>query len=183
MKKSPIGCHHHQRQRPNHDPHLPPPRAMATHLTLTRWHGPALPGLHAGQSDHLRGMVAAMKETNMQTDYELLMLAAKAINCTLTLEDGGGGYVVPYLYGEEPGDEIGEWSPLTDDGDALRLAVKLHINIEHTRTFKTMQFKEVAAFPFGRGDCLAFVQILGDPYAATRRSIVCAAAAVGRSMQ
>lgn len=56
------------------------------------------------------------------------------------------------------------WNPLTDDGDALRLAVKLrmtpHIDSNSTEC----------------SDC--FEVHSGDPYAATRRAIVRAAAAL-----
>jgi hypothetical protein len=75
------------------------------------------------------------------------------------------------------------WNPLTDDGDALRLAVKLHINIEHLKTLQTKIFNEVAASPHGRGDCIAFENIESDPYAATRRAIVRAAAEIGKGMK
>ncbi len=54
----------------------------------------------------------------------------------------------------------GVWNPLTDDGDALRLAVKLRIEVEAG----WMVFSE-------------------DPYAATRRAIVRAAAEIGRMMK
>ncbi len=54
------------------------------------------------------------------TDRELLELAAKAAegapkNCTLSLSE--------WI-------DISEWNPLTDDGDALRLAVKLRIGVQ-----------------------------------------------------
>jgi len=127
----------------------------------------------------------------MTTDRELLELAAKAINCTLTFEDGGGGYVVPYLYGEEPGDEIGEWSPLTDDGDALRLAVYLRIDL-----LLCLYKNHVLAKTYigaGRGIPLQgeytrpindHKESIGvDAYSATRRAIVRAAAEIGRNMK
>ena len=73
--------------------------------------------------------------------------------------------------------EFNQWNPLEDDGDALRLAVKLKIPIQFpdwtdvTRTW-------------GSKDCLdAFDEPHGtDPLAATRRAIVRAAAEIGRSM-
>ena len=57
------------------------------------------------------------------------------------------------------------WNPLTDDGDALRLAVKLDL-------LHTYDMDQVAAMTdFDATD--------PDPYAATRRAIVRAAAALG----
>lgn len=64
------------------------------------------------------------------------------------------------------------WNPLTDDGDALRLAVKFLFEID-----------------MGRG-CIAIRHSTGikileafnhDPYATTRRAIVRAAAEIGRN--
>ncbi len=61
------------------------------------------------------------------------------------------------------------WNPLTDDGDALRLAVKLNLDVhfwpEHPEAWV---------------EAMAQDELLGsDPYAATRRAIVRAAAAIG----
>ncbi len=70
------------------------------------------------------------------------------------------------------------WNPLTDDGDALRLAVKLRLDI----TFYN-GFQEVAAEP-SNGDGLNPCQevFTDNPYAATRRAITRAAADIGKSM-
>ncbi|HEB4079310.1 hypothetical protein ACSENU_22920 [Pseudomonas aeruginosa] len=70
------------------------------------------------------------------------------------------------------------WNPLTDDGDALRLAVKLRLDI----TFYN-GFQEVAAEP-SNGDGMNPCQevFTENPYAATRRAIVRAAAEIGKSM-
>lgn len=55
----------------------------------------------------------------MTTDRELLEMAAKAARYQYAKH---GGYIVV--------DGIpGNWNPLTDDGDALRLAVKLEIEL------------------------------------------------------
>ena len=56
------------------------------------------------------------------------------------------------------------WNPLTDDGDALRLAVKLRIPLDFDRG--------------GAPRVLGVLETSGDAYAATRRAIVCAAAAM-----
>jgi len=64
--------------------------------------------------------------------------------------------------------EFNQWNPLTDDGDALRLAVKLRINVEPVYVWHG---------PWTNGGTLE------DPYAATRRAITRAAAEIGRNMK
>lgn len=102
------------------------------------------------------------------TDRELLELAAKAAegapkNCTLSLSE--------WI-------DISEWNPLTDDGDALRLAVKLRIGVQcHQERGDYV----LADDGDGHECCLSFGPE-GDPYAATRRAIVRAAAEIGRTM-
>ena len=92
------------------------------------------------------------------TDKELLEFAAKA-----------GGYVHYH-----PGDGFYvTWNPLTDDGDALRLAVKLRMDIAHFS-------KLVRADVTGYDECRESNG--NDPYAATRRAIVRAAAEIGKAM-
>lgn len=63
------------------------------------------------------------------------------------------------------------WNPLTDDGDALRLAVKV-LNWPHGGR----------AFDNAVSAMYAVGQLPKDPYAATRRAIVMAAAEIGRNM-
>lgn len=112
-------------------------------------------------------------------DRELLELAAKAAGLPMhryceawkamaryTLQDGYHG---PF------------WNPLTDDGDALRLAVKLRMLIEPARTMSGT-FVEVHAYSSGRGDCSGVERLGQDDCAATRRAIVRAAAAIGEAM-
>jgi hypothetical protein len=64
------------------------------------------------------------------------------------------------------------WNPLTDDGDALRLAVKLLFEIDMDRRSIAIRHQ-------------TGVKILNafnnDPCATTRRAIVRAAAEIGRS--
>lgn len=114
------------------------------------------------------------------TDRELLELAAKA----------AGVEIIPMQIGNvtKQGDNrfIGfmtkadEWprrwfGPLTDDGDALRLAVKLGVQItiildgdDGDHSPKTMVD-------------WATEEHLNDPYAATRRAITRAAAEIGKA--
>jgi hypothetical protein len=92
------------------------------------------------------------------TDRELLELAAKAVFFEFgsqMLESG--------------------WNPLEDDGDALRLAVKLRLGIS-LPVHKTIR-ADVVCFT----DSTINVREFGDdPYAATRRVIVRAAAAMAK---
>ena len=98
------------------------------------------------------------------TDREYLELAAKAAGYEMDVD----GYFF------RPGEPtMLEWSPLTDDGDALRLAVKLRLHVS------------VFADAIGIGTPGAgYVEDKwsDDPYAATRRAIVRAAAEIGRAM-
>ena len=91
------------------------------------------------------------------TDRELLELAAKAAG----------------LKWVEPTPDGMPWSPLTDDGDALRLAVKLRIHVRHFPHDVEAQVKR----DYWHEDNGA------DPYAATRRAIVRAAAEIGKGMK
>lgn len=75
-----------------------------------------------------------------------------------------------------------KWNPLKDDGDALRLAVKLGLNIIQQHTFAGPD-PVAAACGFGPEDFrLTSTDHEGDPLAATRRAIVRAAAEIGRNI-
>jgi hypothetical protein len=69
------------------------------------------------------------------------------------------------------------WNPLTDDGDALRLAVKLGIEVvPNTR-------RRVSVAVHSSSDlCTTSEDHGSDPDAATRRAIVRAAAEIGKAM-
>ena len=110
------------------------------------------------------------------SDRELLELAAKAAgyqSCGM-YEDGR-----IYLLGIQT-----PWSPLTCDGDALRLAVKLRITIEYSyggiEVRASWRMNKIFA-----GNVVEEIGSLcnGDePNAATRRAIVRAAAEIGKAM-
>lgn len=68
------------------------------------------------------------------------------------------------------------WNPLTDDGDALRLAVKLGLVL----SIDLMLGGETEAWPYTHESRLVGEEHNGDPCAATRRAIVRAAAAIGK---
>lgn len=107
----------------------------------------------------------------MNTDIELLELAAKAAGIKL-------GWYTPYaLLGDFR--QIPDWNPLTDDGDALRLSVKLKMTV----TVDDDAYTVVEAALF---DKAIFVDAVerhkkSDQYAATRRAIVRAAAEIGKT--
>ena len=105
------------------------------------------------------------------TDKELLELAARAAGIGCYDPDHIGVYGI---WVEDAGDEY-YWNPLTDDGDALRLAVKLRICFGPN-------FDEDTAVAFGREGRNICEPYGTDPYAATRRAIVRAAAAIGKDM-
>jgi len=101
----------------------------------------------------------------MGTDRELLEAAAKAagywaseFNCPANLP--------------RP-----DWNPLTDDGDALRLAVKLRLNLSLDRTGLKVFHDDKPCIKAGGWESRA------DENEVVRRAIVRAAAEIGRSMK
>ena len=103
----------------------------------------------------------------MKTDRELLELAARA-----------AGYQYMPANGCIVVDGIpGTWNPLTDDGDALRLAVKLKIDI-HQRVAEP----RVAAVAAMHSPKIESVPDESQRLSATRAVIVRAAAAIGEQM-
>lgn len=113
-------------------------------------------------------------------DRELLELSAKAAGIKSQFSDNYGDFSIgePYSRGEI------RWNPLTIDGDALRLAVKLglYIDNEHEQS-------GVVTVSWGcdsGGEHLGSVEEDapegGDDCQATRRAIVRAAAEIGRAM-
>jgi len=96
------------------------------------------------------------------TDRELLILAAAA-------EGHPYPWVLPERGGERP------WNPLQDDGDALRLAVKLKLVIDSGG----ITASAAKTYVGGGEGYLSHEPHGADPYAATRRAIVRAAAAIG----
>lgn len=109
------------------------------------------------------------------TDRELLELAAKVYGGSLTL-CRSGVWVESY----NDGGNARPWNPLTDDGDALRLAVTLGLDIN---PYPATQ--EVAAVKWSANSEVKhkiFEKWNDDPQKATRRVIVRAAAAIGKSM-
>jgi len=104
----------------------------------------------------------------MGTDRELLESAAKAAGI-----DWADGHESTGLR-----DQNGKvWNPLTDDGDALRLAVKLRLNLSLDRTGLKVFHDDKPCIKAGGWESRA------DESEVVRRAIVRAAAEIGRSMK
>lgn len=103
-------------------------------------------------------------------DEELIELAAKAAGIDYYRQDSTGS-----LH-EKKG---GTWNPLTDDGDALRLAVKLGLHISQQLSYVAVMQPHGGA---GSHRLQWTEQYNDDPYAATRRAIVRAAAEIGKTL-
>lgn len=113
------------------------------------------------------------------TDLELLKLAAKAAGLTKltrwsenitdwdSRHHGGAA-----LYSQGTGGQCNSWNPLTDDGDALRLAVKLGIYFAAMDNSAIASKDAPSVYEQVRFDDI-------DKYAATRRAIVRVAAQIG----
>ena len=109
-------------------------------------------------------------------DRELLELAAKAAG----IED-------VWAYDEKHNCLVFEtvcvwevWSPFNDDGDALRLAVKLNLFVDLSYPDKIVGWVS----DYKSGICQTLDEPSGNnPYAATRRAIVRAAAEIGKEMK
>ena len=119
------------------------------------------------------------------TDRELLEMAAKAAGYELMQFEADDD-----VFSEAFRTSSGYWNPLTDDGDALRLAVKLRIDLSLWLYKNSAEAKtHIGA---GRGISLTSDSPRpvnshregngNDPLAATRRAIVRAAAEIGKAM-
>jgi len=110
----------------------------------------------------------------MKTDREWLELAAKAAGLEINnaRQAERDALIEPSTASLWLKNGSTAWNPIKDDGDALRLAVKLRMNLNVYATG-------------AEADCDSLESTAkegGDPYAATRRAIVRAAAAIGEKM-
>jgi len=126
----------------------------------------------------------------MSTDRELLELAAKAVGI-----GGWFGQVLVngdtihhddfYVDGDswwalDPDNPSGSWDPLTDDGDAFRLAVNLNL------TVTTSHVGAMASYKKPIGNNAGSIELIVEreyKFAATRRAIVRAAAEIGKAKE
>lgn len=119
------------------------------------------------------------------TDRELLELAAKAAGI-----EHHGYCTVGFLFvGDGEKGRYDRWNPLVNDHDALRLAVKLNLDIlqdpmdGHSNSVEVCANDHEAPYSEESGFmCWSSEERSDDPYAATRRAIVRAAAEIGRMM-
>ena len=104
------------------------------------------------------------------TDRELLEAAAKAAGMPQPPEGQEIPQDLPVVFTKNGK----PWNPLADDGDALRLAVRLRMQIDILeRSIYALALNGTKVCELDRA----------DPLAATRRAIVRAAAQIGRSMK
>ena len=104
------------------------------------------------------------------TDRELLEAAAKAAGLEIYIEAIGSRLEVTYR------NTLKLWNPLTDDGDALRLAVTLRIVIDF---WLIPHLGMAGTVNFGKYHDAIFISEQ-DIQESTRRAIVEAAAEIGR---
>ena len=109
------------------------------------------------------------------TDRELLELAAKAAGYELLWYVGRDGMDIPRSWAGGR-----EWSPLADDGDAMRLAVKLKIDIVQVHNHVTAYHHNTKNITTAYVDVSQREDFGGNPYAATRLAIVRAAVEIGK---
>jgi len=110
------------------------------------------------------------------TDRELLELAAKAGGLDAVWDN----QVREHAIYNHDGVLIDGWDPLTDDGDALRLAVKLGIGLRHRAKDSSIYPPCIRVFT-DSFDTTTIVE--SDPCTATRRAITRAAAEIGKGMR
>jgi hypothetical protein len=102
----------------------------------------------------------------MSTDRELLELAAKA-----------AGHEIDPIDAMHDPEDWAVWNPLNDDGDALRLAVRLglRLTLPKYQRFGTTAEPQVETTP-------GHTVFRDDPMQQTREAIVNTAAEIGRAM-
>jgi hypothetical protein len=124
----------------------------------------------------------------MNNDRELLELAADAAGhdlLALTEYDDGSSWYATIASGDGDAEDF---DPLNDDGDALRLAVKLGLQVLPYPIFEEPKHSVIVQKRYwdsdaerGREQAATLEVYDGDPAAATRRAIVRAAAELGRA--
>lgn len=115
------------------------------------------------------------------TDRELLEAAAKASGIEVMrsrLDDPMQRDMLVRNSARNMHHENGAWNPLTDDGDALRLAVKLRIDLHQFANNIAATF---AGLPVEHDDRVPCSFNGADRQEAARRAIVCAAAAMAQT--
>ena len=96
--------------------------------------------------------------------------AARAIECDLWTDSDGANYLA------KDGAILRRWEPETDDGDALRLAVKLGLSID----LSDPDYDEVRILEMSGNHLTVFTE--GDPLSAVRQAIILTAARIGAAI-
>lgn len=129
-------------------------------------------------------------------DRELLELAAKAAGYKVAFDDGmsatfddGIYYTIDRGYPEANRYGSKWWNPLMDDGDALRLAVKLNLHLKAHQSegldYVTVGIENPVRDNYLNTDeskWLADESDIEDRFAMARRAIVRASAEIGKSI-
>lgn len=122
------------------------------------------------------------------TELEMLKLAAYAADIELLVDEIGRTFRVYHTRGTQK--SFVQWSPLGDDGDALRLAVKcgIEVSIFYDEDFTRACAGYTDQYWFEDAEHTDESRYIfefhgSDPYAATRKAIVKVAAEIGRNMK
>lgn len=100
------------------------------------------------------------------------------------LEDAAKAAGIPWVEGEPSRMGWAGWNPLTNDGDALRLAVKSNLLIDcNCCCAMALDLPDRDWWGGGEDERAGVAHDECDPLAATRRAIVRAAAEIGRSKE
>ena len=149
------------------DPNENGPRVQPRPVVFSQKNQPS----NAGKSILLRGDKQGGEAVS---DRELLAFAAKAAGIRIN------HWVYDDLdYSPAVLEAGGTWHPLADDGDALRLAVKLGLCVSACEKRKDT----MVGYSLEDKGYNLMEDWDADPYAATRRAIVRAAAEIGRNMK
>ena len=126
-------------------------------------------------------------ENNEMTEREMVEFAAKAVGIAIkpmevkNVEFMGDDHFIGFM--TDPNQwERGWFDPLTDDGDALRLAVKLGIGFRHRAGGDGSTYPALITVFTGSFDLTEYVSKSGDEFSATRLAITKAAAEIGKRM-
>lgn len=119
------------------------------------------------------------RKVSEMNDREMLEMAAKAAGLEVVFS--GDECFLAELHGNPSFLFIKRWNPRDDDGDALRLAVKLRMEIDHNHPADYAPWVSVRAQ--GERNCsVVEFDMEQERMGATRLAIVRAAAEIGRSM-
>ena len=122
-------------------------------------------------------------ENNEMTEREMLEFAAKAAGIKGGFYENHPEDGAPcYSCGIWRGASVKLWNPLTNDGDALRLAVKLGIGFRHRAGGDGSTYPALVTVFTGSFDLTEYVSQSGDAFSATRFAITKAAAEIGKRM-